>query len=111
MKIAVDYDKTFTTNKGFWLEFMIRAQELGWEVFIATQRHPELDWNEDFDQLEAWHDIKTYFTDGKAKKQALEELGIYVDIWVDDMPEKILHDSTWGPDSPELAAWRANGRK
>jgi hypothetical protein len=110
MRIAVDYDRTFTTHKGFWLDFMIRAQDLGWDVCIVTHRHHEIDWNEDFDLLEAHHSIPTYFTDGKAKKKFLLDLGVEVNIWIDDKPEGIVADSTWAVDSPELAAWRAAGR-
>jgi hypothetical protein len=110
MRIAVDYDKTFTTHKGFWLRFMVQCQDMGWDVIIVTHRHAELDWDEDFEQLWEYHQIQTYFTDGKAKKPFLKDLGVEVNIWVDDKPEGIVADSPWAVDSLELAAWRAAGR-
>lgn len=110
MRIAVDYDKTFTAHKSFFLDLMIKAKDLGWDACIVTVRSPELDWTEDFDQLEAWQDIKTYCTDGEPKREFMDNLGLHVDIWIDDKPETIINGSGWEKDSPELAAWRAAGR-
>lgn len=105
MLVAVDYDKTFTAHRGLFLDFMVKCQDIGWDVCIVTYRNPELDYEEDFALLESWHNIKTYFTDGKAKKKFMEDQGIHVDIWIDDRPEAILEDLPLNEDA--LAEWRA----
>lgn len=110
MRIALDYDKTFTLNKGFWTKFITDVQEIGGSVSIVTVRHPTLDHNEDFDQLKGWLEVETFFTDGAPKKAFCEDLGVSFDIWIDDNPDAIINGSKWGHDSKELADWRANGR-
>lgn len=107
MRIALDFDKTYNIAPDFWDTFINMSQESGHEVILATYRHKEYDWDPLLDDL----DIPMYFTDGKAKKPFLEELGITVDIWIDDNPYSVIDDSAWLPDSPELHAWRVENQK
>lgn len=102
MRIALDFDKTYDKAPGFWDDFIANSRESGFEVILATYRHPTEDWDPLMDDL----DIPLYFTDGKAKRPFLEAQGIIVDIWIDDNPHSIIEDSAWAPHSPELAAWR-----
>jgi hypothetical protein len=105
MIIALDYDETYTADKDLWDEFISQSVHRGHEVVLATYRHPVHDYNTDFDHLKNMA-IKCYFTDGKAKKQFLEDLGVTVNVWIDDRPKTVYEDSAWGVDSPELHAWR-----
>lgn len=105
--ICLDYDHTYSAAPELWDVCISVWRIKSWNVILCTQRHRILDWHSDFHHLEYDMDVPCYFSDGKAKKTYLEELGFKVDIWIDDMPEKILNDSTWVNDSPELAAWRA----
>ena len=102
MIIALDFDKTYNIAPSFWDDFINTSRESGFEVILATYRHPTEDWDPLMDDL----DIPMYFTDGKAKRPFLEALGIIVDIWIDDNPHSIIDDSAWAPESPELHAWR-----
>ena len=105
MRLALDFDATYTLDPAFWNEFIGNAQGSGHEVILATYRHEVHDAHYLIDNLKGI--IPVYFTDGQAKKPFLEKLGIVVDVWIDDRPYTIVEDSAWGQDSPELAAWRA----
>jgi hypothetical protein len=109
MKIALDFDATYTLDPEFWDGFISSAFDQGHYVLLATYRHPHLDAHPLLDKLK--EKITCYFTDGKAKKPYLEERGIVVDVWIDDRPLTVLEDSAWGVDSPELHAWRDQNRK
>lgn len=104
MRIALDFDATYTLDPEFWDAFIWLIRATGHEVILATYRHEVHDAHPLIDELKKI--IPVHFTDGKAKKPFLEALGIVVDVWVDDRPMTILEDSAWGVDSPELAAWR-----
>lgn len=104
MRIALDFDKTYNIAPKFWDNFIDISVGNGFEVILATYRHPTEDWDPLMDDLQK--KIPLYFTDGKAKKPFLEALGIEVDVWVDDNPKSITDDSAWAPESPELHAWR-----
>lgn len=104
MRLALDFDATYTLDPYFWDRFIKFSKDNGHEVVLATYRHEVHDAHTLLDNLK--HFIPVYFTDGKAKKPFLEALGITVDVWIDDRPLTILEDSAWGVDSPELAAWR-----
>ena len=43
MKIALDYDKTFTTDMRMWRAFIDLAKAYGHEVVCVTMRHPHLE--------------------------------------------------------------------
>jgi len=104
MRIALDFDATYTLDPRMWEEFISLSVQHGHTIILATYRHEVHDAHPLIDELKKI--IPVYFTDGKAKKPFLEALGIVVDVWIDDRPMTIVEDSAWGQDSPELAAWR-----
>ena len=108
--LCLDYDHTYQGDTDLFDDIIFLFFNRGWNVILATYRHPTKDWHPDFDNLEA-QGVKCYFTDGHAKKPFLEDLGIKVDIWIDDNPKAILEDSAWPHESPELNAWREEQRK
>lgn len=107
MKIALDYDKTYTLNKPFWNKFAIDARENGFDIRIITIRNPLKD---NIDDRVA-DGLPIIYTDGVAKKwycyhNAYNTEGWNPDVWIDDRPETIINNS--GATREQLAEWRAS---
>lgn len=79
MRIALDYDKTYTADPELWDQFIRDAKSRGHEVFIATMRHPH----------EAIENppVEVVYTSRKAKIHI-----VVADIWIDDSPHWIFQD-------------------
>lgn len=103
LKIAIDYDNTYTADPELWDLFIVWAKRRGHIVFIATARSATRDIN---DQLRALQTVvPVYFCDGVAKRFWCLHFGPgNVDIWIDDKPENVSTNSTF-PFS-ELGKWR-----
>jgi hypothetical protein len=108
MKLALDYDNTYTASVPFWRDFILLAQKAGNEVKIVTMRSKELDYETEFDFLKKHYGVETVFCDGFPKKDICAEQGYEVDIWIDDMPEGISRGTQYTLD--QLTAWREAGR-
>jgi hypothetical protein len=108
MRIALDYDKTYTANVPYWRDFILLSQKYGEEVRIVTMRSEELDYETEFDFLKKYYNVETIFCDGLSKKGVCQALGYDVDIWIDDNPKGILHGTSFSTE--ELNAWREAGR-
>lgn len=103
MKIALDYDQTYTADRAAWSNFIDLFTEFGHDIRIVTHRHEELDKIEDVPL-----GIKIIYTDGVAKKWYCERRGDFwvPDIWIDDKPKGIFEN---GPLTQEqVEEWRAN---
>ncbi|OOE63658.1 hypothetical protein [Salinivibrio kushneri] len=88
MKIALDYDKTFTADKALFTSFVRLVKSKGHEIRFVTFRKsnkPNLDIKSDARRL----GIKIIFTDEKQKSPSTINQGWKPDIWVDDDPSKI----------------------
>lgn len=83
MKIALDYDETFTTDKILWSQFVQNAISSGHEVTFVTIRS-ELGYNDDILNDAKLLAIDCIFTAGKQKSGCFD-----ADIWIDDAPEMI----------------------
>lgn len=90
MLISLDYDDTFTKDPEFWLSFVKQAQERGHIVKCITMRFPEGKDTMDPRLLEL---VEVIFTSHKGKKKFVRNLGIFVDIWIDDNPDYICSDA------------------
>ncbi len=102
MKIALDYDQTYTAEPDFWNDFIDLADRRGHDIRIVTHRHEELD------EIKELPDVVKIYTDGVAKKWFCERRGDFwsPDIWIDDKPKGIFEN---GPLSQEqIVEWRAN---
>jgi hypothetical protein len=111
MIIALDFDDTYNRDPDMWDGVIKCINNHDNSVLLATYGHPVLDYDPLFDRLSDLG-VECFFTDGKAKRPFLRDLGIYVDVWIDDNPFSITQDSAWTHDSPELHAWReANSLK
>lgn len=90
IKIAVDYDETITKDPNGWTQIMQLMHKLGMKVYIVTYRNNRE--SSDLDYLLASDFIESVvFTARNGKKQFCENLGIYIDIWIDDNPISITH--------------------
>lgn len=90
MKIALDYDETYTRDPLLWNWFVEEAQSRGHTVYCVTSRlETQID------------DIQ--FTLGRLlphghiiacnmepKRLFTQNLGIMIDVWIDDNPEAIV---------------------
>ena len=99
MKIALDYDDTYTKAPYAWDEFIELFDSYGHDIRIVTHRHPELD-------KIGSAPCPIIYTNGVAKKFFCEFHANWTpDIWVDDRPETILNNSTSSQEW--LTEWRA----
>lgn len=83
MRIALDYDSTYTADPILWEAFIKNASQRGHEVMCVTWRSGNTPTN---------ISCPTIYTNRKAKKPFVQALGIYFDVWIDDNPEAILFD-------------------
>lgn len=95
MKIALDYDRTYNSDKDFWDKFINLSLNLDKEIYLVTARSPE----EDALSKEQWswspELIPVIYCNGIAKKWFLHHhKNIDIDIWIDDKPDNILSNST-----------------
>ena len=82
--IALDYDATASTNIEFWQNFVVLAQASGYDVYIVTARHPN---RIEEPKLYFEHLVKGIIpTSHKAKKAYCREIGLEIDIFIDDSP-------------------------
>ena|ERR1700730_18562747 len=84
MKIALDYDKTYTSDPKFWSQFIELARNHGHDVTCVTMRSPE-------NKIEGLQ-IDVIYTSFKGKILYTKNLGIDFDIWIDDNPIWLLND-------------------
>jgi len=105
MKIALDYDLTYTADPYFWSRFLGMCSAHGHKVKVVTVRDDRFDRTAPLVDLEQL--VPVVYTRGTAKRWFMEHFGdgFVPDIWIDDKPESILNNSTISPDA--LAKWRA----
>jgi len=77
MKIALDYDGTYTEDTELWNRFIELCRDKH-EVICVTMRYP----TEEVDIP-----IPIIYTSRRAKKIYCSAMGIHFDIWIDDSPE------------------------
>ena len=105
MKIALDFDNCFTLDPDLWIDFVHLAKAHGHEVRVVTGRDDRYDRTTPLTIVE--NILPVIYTRGMAKRWYVERFApdFPVDVWIDDLPERILENS---PTSPEaLAEWRA----
>ncbi|BDR25888.1 hypothetical protein RVBP17_0690 [Pseudomonas phage sp. 30-3] len=88
--IGVDYDDTISQDDNGWLSVLLALEHIGYRVVIVTYRNPTC-YPEDL-QFLIDKGYKVYFTSQHAKRTYMENLGIDIDIWIDDSPESILYN-------------------
>lgn len=106
MKIALDFDNTYSADPSLWQAFIRSAVAAGHDIRIVTARDERFDRTAPLAEVEQV--LPVIYTRGIAKRWFLEHFGdgFIADVWIDDRPEGILNNSTATPDF--LAEWRAN---
>jgi hypothetical protein len=86
MKIALDYDGTYTLDPEFWDLVIALAHSHKHDIRIVTMRKPEM-------KIEInWppHTLDVIYTSNKQKREYCDEIGWHPAIWIDDSPEFIV---------------------
>lgn len=93
MKIAIDWDDTFTTDPQLWAYIASLAQKSGHEVFIVTMRGinqiRDIEMTLEELALILEKPIRIIPTGMNQKRQHCEFLNIAIDVWIDDSPATI----------------------
>lgn len=92
MIISIDYDDTYTRDPLFWNWVCDKAMERGHEVWCVSARHPR--WMDEPEQTigRVIGAERCVGTSGAAKKDFLwEKHGVLAHVWIDDMPESVMH--------------------
>ncbi len=86
MKIALDYDGTYTIDPDFWNDFIALAKEYKHEIKCVTmRRYP--------DEQITIPTIPVTYTNRQAKMAYCKEHNIQIDIWIDDKPGWIFDNA------------------
>ena len=95
MRIALDYDKTYTLDPALWQAFTSAAVSRGHEVVCVTARED----NEKNRSEVVIPRVPVYFTSFRSKVWYMENVEkIAIDVWVDDDPRMCAFGN------PDLAA-------
>lgn len=87
--ISLDYDATFTIVPDMWLAF-IKNAPAHVKIYCVTMRYPEEGHDIDPRLTDL---VEVIFTSRQAKRKYMENLGIHVNIWIDDMPDFVVSNS------------------
>lgn len=85
MVFSLDYDGTYSEDNELWLDFIDKAKARGHEVICISARDQD---DKDICK-ELLSRVRFVGTSGAHKYEYAFQLGINVDVWIDDMPECI----------------------
>lgn len=94
MKIALDYDGTYTNDPLLWDKFIDSCQLRDHEVMVVTFRGDDT-------PIDHYIPVNIFYTAAHPKRAFMENLGIDIDVWIDDLPELIVQESDWTPEDRE----------
>jgi len=87
MRIAIDYDGTYTADPDLWDGFIKAARAAGHKIWIVTCRRGDDEERQDIKVPGAF----IVFTAMMAKKAYCEQRLLNIDIWIDDDPASIIY--------------------
>ena len=87
MKIALDWDQTYTLDPEFWFDFIKTSKDKGHDIRIVTLRKPEME-----DEPLKWikQFIPVIYTSSQQKREYCVSIDFHPQIWIDDSPEFIV---------------------
>jgi hypothetical protein len=85
MRIALDYDGTYTRDPVLWAKFIADCVGRGHEIICVTMRYE--------DEMLSDFPCEIVYTGRKGKVGFMAKRGRPVDIWIDDMPHLLMLDS------------------
>jgi hypothetical protein len=106
MRIALDYDLTYTADPHLWGYFLRVAAQLGHETRVVTIRDDRYDRTRPLIDLEQL--VPVIYTRGVAKLFFVQHFVPDfwpVSVWIDDKPRTIFENSDATPEA--LVQWRA----
>lgn len=77
--LAIDYDATWTADVELFAWLARKAQQGLWQVIIVTNRAAH-------DPVGDVAGLRVIYCAGAPKRAACAAVGLYPDVWVDDMP-------------------------
>lgn len=96
--ISLDYDDTYTKDPDLWQAFITLCKSRDIEVVCVTFRYESETFDMDPRLTER---IRVFPTGRRSKKEFMQEQGIEVSIWIDDMPEFIVPGIPFSATTPE----------
>ncbi len=91
MRIAIDYDDTYTADPVTWCKVIRVLEEAGHKVVCVSSRFADYD---NFEELGRHipRNMNLVLCDHNAKAEVMANRGTLVDIWIDDNPNSIDPD-------------------
>ena len=87
MKIALDYDDTYTSNFVLWSQIVRLLKSHGCDVrFVTARVDYGIGYNGDIRASAIGLDIPIIYCDHKSKESVCKSIGWVPDIWIDDTP-------------------------
>ena len=97
VKVALDFDETYTADPATWQKLVETMKTSGWDVRIVTFRDDNGGYNNhDIKAAAGAMELDIIFTAGKQKKPHCASVGFVPNFWIDDLPHLI-------PNAVELA--------
>lgn len=93
LSMALDFDRTFTSDIDFWRLFVHCATRRGHRVYCVTGRTESL--RSRFELINVFGEptfkklSDCIFCNHSSKRARMDALRIPIDIWIDDMPEGV----------------------
>ena len=91
--VALDYHNTYSADPKFWDTFIYMCWMRKWDVYCVSHSTDPKETAELIDSIgQVLGKDNVILTNGKAKEQFCKNLGIDIDIWIDNNPDHILND-------------------
>ena len=106
MRIAIDYDDTYTRDPEMWNEVIVILKSYGHDVRCVTSRRRTQDNVSDI--ISSGIELPLVFCGYNAKAEFARAEGLPIDIWIDDHPYTIDPDGR--EQKPQYEKWKQSGR-
>jgi len=96
MIVSLDYDDTYTRDPELWNQVVTLMKSRGHTVYVVSARY-------DRQMDEVYNSVGSiigrgncYSTNMQQKREYMaKEYGIFIDVWIDDMPEMIVEKDSY----------------